>query len=181
MKKIIYIILFFLKSTLIAVIDIQVIKKPLLKETKYIRMYNLKKKLLQKTWNNIRLMVFNDAKENPGYGFDYIKEAYCYRPFKNTDIIYLAKHNDTVVGFLLLSSKNHKQYYISHLQVSSSFQGRGIGALLINAVLENAQAHKKSIISLDCIDSLIPFYKKFNFIVKNVSHDSGMVNMIKKV
>jgi len=97
------------------------------------------------------------------------------------DLSYLIISMDSVIAFLI-ASKKQKSYHIHRLGVDPSFQGKGIGSMLLNTI--NIQALNKSIQSISLKvakenDKAIKFYKLNGF--KIIDFSEGNFIMTKEV
>ena len=96
---------------------------------------------------------------------------------KNPDhVIFVAIQDNTVIGSttLLIEQKfihdGGKVGHIEDVVVSKKFQSRGVGAIIIRAVLEYAKNQGCYKTILDCDDIVKPFYEKLGF----QKHSNGM-------
>jgi glucosamine-phosphate N-acetyltransferase len=96
---------------------------------------------------------------------------------KNPDhVIFVAEYQGKIVGSttLLIEQKfihdGGKVGHIEDVVVSEKFQSKGIGVIIIRAVLDYAKAQGCYKTILDCDDKVKPFYDKLGF----VRHSNGM-------
>ncbi|WP_100182395.1 GNAT family N-acetyltransferase [Candidatus Nitrosotenuis aquarius] len=96
---------------------------------------------------------------------------------KNPDhVIFVAEYNDKIIGSttLLIEQKfihdGGKVGHIEDVVVSKEFQSKGIGVIIIRAVLDYAKSQGCYKTILDCDDSVKPFYEKMGF----ARHSNGM-------
>jgi glucosamine-phosphate N-acetyltransferase len=96
---------------------------------------------------------------------------------KNPDhVIFVAEYQGKIVGSttLLIEQKfihdGGKVGHIEDVVVSEKFQSKGIGVIIIRAVLDYAKAQGCYKTILDCDDKVKPFYDKLGF----VRHTNGM-------
>jgi glucosamine-phosphate N-acetyltransferase len=96
---------------------------------------------------------------------------------KNPDhVIFVAEHKGKIIASttLLIEQKfihdGGKVGHIEDVVVSKEFQSRGIGVIIIKAVLDYAKAQGCYKTILDCDDTVKPFYDKLGF----VRHSNGM-------
>lgn len=96
---------------------------------------------------------------------------------QNSDhTIFVAQHHGRIIGSttLLIEQKfihgGGKVGHIEDVVVSKEFQSKGIGIIIIKAVLEYAKSQGCYKTILDCDDSVRPFYEKLGF----ARHSNGM-------
>ena len=96
---------------------------------------------------------------------------------KNPDhVIFVAEYNGRVIGSttLLIEQKfihdGGKVGHIEDVVVSKEFQSKGIGVIIIRAVLDYAKSQGCYKTILDCDDNVKPFYEKLGF----ARHSNGM-------
>lgn len=73
--------------------------------------------------------------------------------------LWVANENDGIVGFLASTSVDDG-LHIQEISVAFSFQGKGIGKMLINVIIAEAKIRQCSYVSLTT-DSVIPWNKPF--------------------
>lgn len=84
-------------------------------------------------------------------------------------VIFVAVHNNRVIGAttLLIEQKfihdGGKVGHIEDVVVSKEHQSKGVGAIIIRAVLEYAKAQGCYKTILDCDDAIMRFYEKLGF------------------
>lgn len=90
--------------------------------------------------------------------------------------IFVAQHQGRIIGSttLLIEQKfihdGGKVGHIEDVVVLKEFQSKGIGVIIIKAVLEYAKSQGCYKTILDCDDSVRPFYEKLGF----ARHSNGM-------
>ena len=90
--------------------------------------------------------------------------------------IFVAQHQERIIGSttLLIEQKfihgGGKVGHIEDVVVSKEFQSKGVGVIIIKAVLEYAKSQGCYKTILDCDDSVRLFYEKIGF----VRHSNGM-------
>jgi glucosamine-phosphate N-acetyltransferase len=96
---------------------------------------------------------------------------------KNPDhVIFVAEYNGRIIGSttLLIEQKfihdGGKVGHIEDVVVSKEFQSKGIGVIIIRAVLDYAKSQGCYKTILDCDDNVKPFYEKLGF----ARHSNGM-------
>ena len=96
---------------------------------------------------------------------------------KNPDhVIFVAQYKNRIIGSttLLIEQKfihdGGKVGHIEDVVVSKEFQSKGIGVIIIKAVLDYAKGQGCYKTILDCDDNVKPFYEKLGF----VRHSNGM-------
>lgn len=83
--------------------------------------------------------------------------------------IYVAEENQQIIGCatLLVEKKFlHRGSFAAHVEdvaTHKDHQGKGVGSLLQNHLIEEAKRFGCYKILLDCKESLIPFYEKFGY------------------
>lgn len=112
--------------------------------------------------NNIKQWDMSYAKR---YNKDYLKKQI------NTNLMYIARCNETIVGCMFLKSKDEDywqddkpSYYIHHLATNTLY--KGIGKSLINFAISKARIDNKEYLRLDCFKSNIKlnnYYKNLGF------------------
>ena len=83
--------------------------------------------------------------------------------------ILVAEKNNNLIGAVRFVPINASKLKFGRLAVSSIHRRKGVGAELINSVLEIAREQNYKTVALDVMEEkgLIPFYEKFGFKVKN--------------
>ncbi|MBM3905337.1 MAG: GNAT family N-acetyltransferase [Thaumarchaeota archaeon] len=96
---------------------------------------------------------------------------------KNPDhVIFVAEYNRKIIGSttLLIEQKfihdGGKVGHIEDVVVSKEFQSKGMGVIMIRAVLDYAKSQGCYKTILDCDDIIKPFYEKLGF----TRHSNGM-------
>lgn len=85
-------------------------------------------------------------------------------------VIFVAIQNGKVIGSttLLIEQKfihdGGKVGHIEDVVVSKQFQSKGVGAIIIRAVLEYSKNQGCYKTILDCDDEVMPFYEKLGFV-----------------
>jgi glucosamine-phosphate N-acetyltransferase len=85
-------------------------------------------------------------------------------------VIFVATQNDQIIGSttLLIEQKfihdGGKVGHIEDVVVSKEFQSKGVGAIIIQTVLEYAKNQGCYKTILDCDDAVKPFYEKLGFV-----------------
>lgn len=114
---------------------------------------------------------------------------------------FVATHDDKIIGFIVGTSSNQryidddlyeKSYpnksednymMVLSIAVDPDYKRKKIGSKLLNYFIQNT-SHKTKIISLTCLERLIPFYEKNGFINEGPSDSSHAnelwFNMIKE-
>lgn len=80
--------------------------------------------------------------------------------------IFIAKFNDSIVGTCALIKLDGDTYELSKMTVEETYRGKGIGNLLMEAVLEKAKkigAKKLELYTQKFLPEAINLYKKFGF------------------
>lgn len=80
--------------------------------------------------------------------------------------VFVVLLNDEIVGTVSLKMKPEDDLYIYTMAVLPSFQGKGIGKMIYNKIVETAQENKCRSISLETTDPLVDtfkFYTKMGF------------------
>lgn len=91
-------------------------------------------------------------------------------------IIFVADYQGKIIGSttLLIEQKfihdGGKVGHIEDVVVSKEFQSKGVGVIIIKAVLEYAKSQGCYKTILDCDDTVRPFYEKLGF----ARHSNGM-------
>ena len=91
-------------------------------------------------------------------------------------LVYIAISGDKVVGSttMLIEPKFiHEGGNVGHIEdvvVAKEYQGRGIGEMLVQSLLELAKENNCYKTILDCSDDVKPFYEKIGF----KRHSNGM-------
>jgi predicted N-acetyltransferase YhbS/catechol 2,3-dioxygenase-like lactoylglutathione lyase family enzyme len=89
--------------------------------------------------------------------------------------VLVAVDDDRVVGHLQLVDLDHRQCEIKNMAVEPSHRGRGVGRCLIQAALERARAHHRSLVVVATaaadIDNL-RFYQRAGFRMRSVERDA---------
>ena len=107
--------------------------------------------------------------EEAGGIFERIKDNPTYR-------IFVAEIDGEVVGAatLLIEQKfvlkGAKFAYLEDMSVKKSSQGKGVGKLLVQAVIDEANKEECLTFRLDCNDEMIGFYEKNGFKKKDRVH-----------
>lgn len=96
---------------------------------------------------------------------------------KNPDhVIFVAQYQNKIIGSttLLIEQKfihdGGKVGHIEDVVVSKEFQSKGVGVIIIKAVLDYAKSQGCYKTILDCDDKVKPFYEKLGF----ERHSNGM-------
>ncbi len=90
-------------------------------------------------------------------------------------IIYVLEKNNEIIGSGTLYIERKLTYNISkmgHIEnifINKNHRGNGYGEKLVKKLLEYAKNKKCYRVDLTCTEELIPFYKKNNFTITNVS------------
>jgi len=84
--------------------------------------------------------------------------------------ILVAKKNNNLVGAVRFASIGSDKLKLGRLAVLPIYRGKGIGAKLINSVIEIAQEQNFKILALDVMKEkgLVPLYERLGFKVKNI-------------
>lgn len=76
-------------------------------------------------------------------------------------IPYIGYNNDNkVIGFSLVYPVNRETKHIDYFAIDREYRGKGIGIEFLNKLIEGIDGN---IITLECEDKLISFYKKLDF------------------
>jgi len=83
--------------------------------------------------------------------------------------ILVAEKNNNLIGAVRFAPIDKTKLKFGRLAVLPTYRRKGIGAKLINSVLEIAQEQNFKIVALDVMEEkeLIPFYEKFGFKIKS--------------
>ena len=87
--------------------------------------------------------------------------------------IFVAEMNGKIVGVVTLLIeqkfllKGARFSYLEDMAVHKDFQGKGIGKMLVQAAIEEANKEKCLNVRLDCNDETAPFYEKSGFQIKH--------------
>jgi len=78
---------------------------------------------------------------------------------------YLAIEDDTLVGFAEFYDDYIDCFYIDH-----NYQGKGVGKMLLNHILNLAKSKNIEVLKVDASITAKPFFEKFDFVVvrKNI-------------
>jgi len=85
---------------------------------------------------------------------------------KNGGVIYLAKHNNEIVGSAALINEHNGMYELAKMTVAASHQQMGISKLLLEKCLEKARALKAKYIVLfsnSQLKAALALYEKYGF------------------
>jgi glucosamine-phosphate N-acetyltransferase len=114
----------------------------------------------------------------PASNIDKEKAIEIYNKIKsNPDhLVYVAVLNDRVVGSITMVIEQkfiHNGGKVSHIEdvvVSKEHQGKGIGEMLVESLLDLAKDNNCYKTILDCSEEVKPFYEKIGF----KKHSNGM-------
>jgi GNAT superfamily N-acetyltransferase len=84
----------------------------------------------------------------------------------NGGVIFLARHNDTIVGSAALVKEHEDVYELAKMAVTKGFQGKGISKMLIEKCLSQAvqfQAKKLTLFSNHQLETALHLYQKYGF------------------
>ena len=83
--------------------------------------------------------------------------------------ILIAEENNNLVGAVRFAPIGADKLKLGRLAVSPVYRRKGVGAKLINSVLEIAREQDFKTVALDVMEEkeLVPFYEKFGFKVKS--------------
>ncbi|MBZ4187289.1 GNAT family N-acetyltransferase [Niabella sp. 3A5MI-3] len=76
---------------------------------------------------------------------------------------FVAVENDNVVGCVILVPLNNGQAQLKQMAVETTYQSKGIGRLLVGALLAFAKEQRLKEIVCHAQDTAIPFYIKNGF------------------
>ncbi len=97
------------------------------------------------------IMIFDKISKNPDY------------------TIYVAVENGKIIGATTLFIEQkfiHDGGKVGHIEdvvVRQGYQGKGVGKMIVTALLKHAEKKGCYKTILDCTDDLIPFYNKIGF------------------
>ena len=93
---------------------------------------------------------------------------------------YVAKHDDTIVGFANLTDSS----VLEHLYVDKDFQGYGIASLLLQAIEQKAHELGFNEITTESSITAKPFFEKRGFVVikqqEKITRETSFINYIMK-
>lgn len=79
----------------------------------------------------------------------------------STEILIL-EDNGEFIGYASISRPSEHSYHVGHIAIRKDRQNQGYGTMLMNEIKDYA-AHDDCDISLECISSAAPFFKKQGF------------------
>lgn len=98
-----------------------------------------------------------------------------YSNLDENSVVFVARTEDgTIIGTATLFITQrfvHKGGKVGHLEdvaTRKGFEGQGVGAALIQAVVKEAKKHGCYKIILDCTEHNVPFYEKCGFYQKEI-------------
>lgn len=114
----------------------------------------------------------------PVSNIDKEKAIEIYNKIKSNSnhLVYVAILNERIVGSITMLIEQkfiHNGGNVSHIEdvvVSKEHQGKGIGEMLVESLLELAKDNNCYKTILDCSDEVKPFYEKIGF----KRHSNGM-------
>lgn len=113
-------------------------------------------------------------------GFQALTVEQAERVLKNTSYISAVQYNEKIIGLTRLLFDYCTDAYITDVIVSPEYQGYGLGAMLINDILdfikENTSEETKIACSLYANKGKEEFYKRFGFQkLPNDQYGFGMI------
>jgi len=101
--------------------------------------------------------------DNYRYELGFIPKSVLERDIQRGEII--VAENSRIIGFVHYHHRKDDQTTLYHITVCKEYQGKKIGSILVNALINEARKYGKSRIRLKCPIDLEAnkFYKKIGF------------------
>ena len=101
--------------------------------------------------------------------------ASAFRKDFDVDSTTIIIHNLSRVGYFSLK-RNEQRLYLDNLQLSKSFQGQGLGTIILKTILNNNESRQIDLTTFS--DNLaVNLYKRFGFVI--VDREGFTVHMTK--